>query len=105
MMAHTTLVWTLSDDTTVSASGEVTGESALAVEMRDELAAIPLGLEICVAMGPPPGGVEPLDLDDEASLDSWVRQKARLAGVDVVEPAENASVVDDEDLDDDRSIY
>ncbi len=78
--------WTLSDGTKLRTGGKVEGHSALAQRLRERAQAVRAGTAVWISTSPPPGGLAPLNLDDDVHLDCWVRDVAFGFGV-VVESA------------------
>lgn len=65
------MTWRFSDGTTVELGGEVEGPTLIAQRLRQQIATG----EETVQAWPPPGGTLPLDVNDAALLDAWLRDE------------------------------
>jgi hypothetical protein len=75
--------WKLSDGTRVNTDGEVVGDSPLAKELARDVELVVDGIAVHVSWGLPPCGTKPLDTEDPAVMDAWIRQAAGRHGVTV----------------------
>jgi len=64
------MIWAFSDGTTVALGGNIEGASVLAQRLRSDLQR-----GVTVSVWPPPGGDVPLDVNDAALLDKWLRDE------------------------------
>ena len=90
--------WIISDGTEVRIGGLVTGDGAVALRLRSDLALVAAGRPPKVSPRPQPSSA-PLDLFDHRSVHSWVVDAARQCGERVVShpqlpPTSVASVPD-----------
>lgn len=79
------MTWRCSDGTEIDLGGVVRGDEPFAESLRDDIRRIAVGLPPPVQLYPPPGGSVELDVNDPVLVDSWVRNEARLLGVEVVD--------------------
>jgi hypothetical protein len=64
------MIWRFSDGTTVELGGNVEGPTLIAQRLRSHLAR-----PRTVSIWPPPGGDAPLDVNDRAILDAYLRSE------------------------------
>jgi hypothetical protein len=91
-------MWRLSDGTVIEPGGEVAGSSKVADNVRYTFAECRFG-PVLFPLGPQPDSSGKLRLGDLAAIDAWLKYKAPIWGVTVVErPHIENPLVDRRDL-------
>lgn len=84
-MERDPITWRLSDGTAISRRAAIAGESPVAARMRWQLAARDHGYSLRVTVDAQPCPSVELDTTNLVHVDVWVRDTARLHGLDVIE--------------------